>query len=65
MEDAWGIKSDDVIIIGVVVVLGALLALGLQRVLRWRNYPYWIVIAALVLGVLLNNWLTHAVQPRF
>jgi hypothetical protein len=65
MEEGLSIKTDDVVIIGIVVILGALVAWGVQRALKWSNYPYWIVIAALVAGILINNWLTHALQPRF
>jgi hypothetical protein len=65
MEEGWSFKTDDVIIVGIVVMLGALTAWGLQRALKWHSYPYWIVLTALVAGILINNWLAHAVQPRF
>lgn len=65
MDEGLGIKLDDVIIVGVAVLIGALLALALMRALKWQRYPYWLLLVAIVVGIAFNNWLFHAVQPRF
>lgn len=65
MDQGLGIKIDDVVIVGVVVLLGALVGLGLMRAMKWRAYPWWILLIALIVGIAFNNWLFHAVQPRF
>lgn len=65
MQSGWSIQSDDVSIVGAVVLVTALIALVLQRSFKWPSYPYWIVVAGLVAGILVNNWLGHALQPRF
>jgi hypothetical protein len=65
MEDAPIIQIDDFVIVGAVVIIGGLIGLALMRAMKWQTYPYWILLAALAAGVMVNTWLGHIVQPRF